>query len=55
MDKQISMMSCLDMRNGVVVKGVHFADIYDAGDDSARRESYSLSGKQRYESAGLSD
>ena len=28
----ISVMPCLDMRNGRVVKGVHFVDIADAGD-----------------------
>ena len=32
MDKQISIMPCLDMQNGRVVKGVHFVDIRDAGD-----------------------
>ncbi len=30
MDKQISIMPCLDMQNGRVVKGVHFVDIRDA-------------------------
>ncbi|MBN2243253.1 MAG: imidazole glycerol phosphate synthase subunit HisF [Acidobacteria bacterium] len=28
----IKVMPCLDMKNGRVVKGVHFADIRDAGD-----------------------
>jgi len=28
----ISIMPCLDMQNGRVVKGVHFVDIQDAGD-----------------------
>ena len=32
MDKQVSIMPCLDMQNGRVVKGVHFVDIHDAGD-----------------------
>jgi len=32
MDKQFSIMPCLDMQNGRVVKGVHFVDIRDAGD-----------------------
>jgi len=32
MEKQISIMPCLDMQNGRVVKGVHFVDIRDAGD-----------------------
>jgi len=31
-DKQVSIMPCLDMQNGRVVKGVHFVDIRDAGD-----------------------
>jgi cyclase len=32
MDKQVSIMPCLDMQNGRVVKGVHFVGIRDAGD-----------------------
>ncbi len=32
MDKPISIMPCLDMQDGRVVKGVHFVDIRDAGD-----------------------
>jgi cyclase len=32
MAEQISIMPCLDMQNGRVVKGVHFVDIKDAGD-----------------------
>lgn len=32
MDKTIKIMPCLDMKNGRVVKGVHFVDIRDAGD-----------------------
>ena len=32
MDKQISIIPCLDMQNGRVVTGVHFVDIRDAGD-----------------------
>jgi imidazole glycerol-phosphate synthase subunit HisF len=32
MDRPISIMPCLDMQNGRVVKGVHFVDIRDAGD-----------------------
>ena len=31
-DAKISIMPCLDMENGRVVKGVHFVDIRDAGD-----------------------
>lgn len=30
--QRISIMPCLDMQNGRVVKGVHFVDIRDAGD-----------------------
>ena len=32
MGKKVSIMPCLDMQNGRVVKGVHFIDIRDAGD-----------------------
>ena len=32
MTQQVSIMPCLDMQNGRVVKGVHFVDIRDAGD-----------------------
>jgi imidazole glycerol-phosphate synthase subunit HisF len=32
MEKHISIMPCMDMQNGRVVKGVHFVDIRDAGD-----------------------
>ncbi|HUT23655.1 MAG TPA: imidazole glycerol phosphate synthase cyclase subunit [Sumerlaeia bacterium] len=32
MDQRVSIMPCLDMRDGRVVKGVHFVDIRDAGD-----------------------
>ena len=32
MKKTLSIMPCLDMRAGRVVKGVHFVDIADAGD-----------------------
>lgn len=32
MVKKVSIMPCLDMQNGRVVKGVHFVDIRDAGD-----------------------
>ncbi len=38
MDRVVRIMPCLDMRNGRVVKGIHFVDIKDAGDpvDCAR-------------------
>ena len=32
MKREVSIMPCLDMRDGRVVKGVHFIDIRDAGD-----------------------
>lgn len=32
MNESITIMPCLDMQNGRVVKGVHFVDIKDAGD-----------------------
>lgn len=32
MTQPVSIMPCLDMQNGRVVKGVHFVDIRDAGD-----------------------
>ena len=32
MEKRLTIMPCLDMQNGRVVKGVHFVDIADAGD-----------------------
>lgn len=32
MSKTVTIMPCLDMQNGRVVKGVHFVDIRDAGD-----------------------
>ena len=32
MSQPVSIMPCLDMQNGRVVKGVHFVDIRDAGD-----------------------
>ena len=32
MSQPVSIMPCLDMQNGRVVKGVHFVDIKDAGD-----------------------
>jgi cyclase len=31
-EKMIKIMPCLDMKNGRVVKGVHFVDLKDAGD-----------------------
>ena len=44
MDKQISIMPCLDMQNGRVVKGVHFVDIRDAGDPVECSKAYCQAG-----------
>jgi cyclase len=44
MDKQISIMPCLDMKNGRVVKGVHFVDIRDAGDPVECAKAYCKAG-----------
>jgi cyclase len=42
--KQISIMPCLDMQNGRVVKGVHFVDIRDAGDPVECTKAYCSAG-----------
>lgn len=44
MDNQISIMPCLDMQNGRVVKGVHFVDIRDAGDPVECAKAYCRAG-----------
>ncbi len=44
MDTKITIMPCLDMRNGRVVKGVHFVDIRDAGDPVECARTYCESG-----------
>ena len=44
MDKLISIMPCLDMCAGRVVKGVHFVDIADAGDPVACAQAYCAAG-----------
>jgi len=44
MAKQISIMPCLDMQNGRVVKGVHFVDIRDAGDPVECAKAYCRAG-----------
>ncbi|MBE6399573.1 MAG: imidazole glycerol phosphate synthase subunit HisF [Lentisphaerae bacterium] len=44
MSKLISVMPCLDMQNGRVVKGVHFVDIADAGDPVACARAYCAAG-----------
>ena len=43
-DRQISIMPCLDMQNGRVVKGVHFVDIRDAGDPVECAKAYCKAG-----------
>lgn len=44
MTQPISIMPCLDMRNGRVVKGVHFVDIRDAGDPVECARAYCQAG-----------
>ena len=44
MNKVISIMPCLDMQAGRVVKGVHFVDIADAGDPVACAMAYCKAG-----------
>ncbi len=44
MEKQVSIMPCLDMQNGRVVKGIHFVDIQDAGDPVQCAEAYCAAG-----------
>ncbi len=44
MGQQVSIMPCLDMRNGRVVKGVHFVDIRDAGDPVQCARAYCQAG-----------
>ena len=44
MEQQTKIMPCLDMRDGRVVKGVHFVDIRDAGDPVACARAYCAAG-----------
>jgi cyclase len=44
MNKSVSIMPCLDMQNGRVVKGVHFVDIRDAGDPVECAKAYCRAG-----------
>jgi imidazole glycerol-phosphate synthase subunit HisF len=44
MTQPIRIMPCLDMRNGRVVKGVHFVDIRDAGDPAECAQAYCRAG-----------
>jgi len=43
-DRKIKIMPCMDMRNGRVVKGVHFVDIRDTGDPVECARAYCESG-----------
>ena len=44
MTQPISIMPCMDMQDGRVVKGVHFVDIKDAGDPVQCAEAYCRAG-----------
>ncbi|MFA5422271.1 MAG: imidazole glycerol phosphate synthase cyclase subunit [Phycisphaerae bacterium] len=44
MGKKVKIMPCLDMRNGRVVKGVHFVNIRDAGDPVECAKAYCEAG-----------
>ena len=44
MEKSVTIMPCLDMQNGRVVKGVHFVDIRDAGDPVECAQAYCRAG-----------
>lgn len=44
MAQTVSIMPCLDMRDGRVVKGVHFVDIRDAGDPVECARAYCAAG-----------
>jgi cyclase len=40
----VKIMPCLDMKEGRVVKGVHFVDIRDAGDPAEHAQFYQKEG-----------
>ena len=42
--KSIKIMPCLDMKDGRVVKGIHFVDLRDAGDPVENAEFYRTEG-----------
>ncbi len=44
MSNPVTIMPCLDMRDGRVVKGVHFVDIADAGDPVECAKAYCAAG-----------
>jgi imidazole glycerol-phosphate synthase subunit HisF len=42
--KPVKIMPCLDMKNGRVVKGIHFTDLRDAGDPAGNASFYEEEG-----------
>ncbi|NMA47506.1 MAG: imidazole glycerol phosphate synthase subunit HisF, partial [Lentisphaerae bacterium] len=40
----VSIIPCLDMKDGRVVKGVHFVELQDAGDPVAAATAYCAGG-----------
>ncbi len=44
MKKTVSLMPCLDVQKGRVVKGIHFVDLIDAGDPVALAAAYEADG-----------
>lgn len=44
MAEPVTIMPCLDMRDGLVVKGVHFVDLRDAGDPVECAQAYQEGG-----------
>jgi cyclase len=42
--KSVKIMPCLDMKNGRVVKGIHFTDLRDAGDPAGNASFYEQEG-----------
>jgi imidazole glycerol-phosphate synthase subunit HisF len=42
--KPVKIMPCLDMKNGRVVKGIHFTDLRDAGDPAGNAAFYEQEG-----------
>ena len=55
MTQPISIMPCMDMQDGRVVKGVHFVDIKDAGDPVQCAEAYCKAGADELGALGLVD
>ena len=42
--ESVKIMPCLDMKNGRVVKGIHFTDLRDAGDPAGNASFYEQEG-----------